>query len=192
MLARPPSSETTSRPALPTARRVDVLVATARPWPRPRRARRPCGRTPSGRRTAGSRWASGWRSRRRARDSSVRPSSCAAAGGHQLVRRLEREVGQDRHHVGVAAALAVAVDGAPGRGGCRPRRRPSSWRPRARRRCGCGCPRRRPARPGRRRARPRTSATIAGSSSVSVPPFVSHRTSVRAPAWRAARSVARA
>ena len=30
---------------------------------------------------------------------------------------------------------------------------------------------------------------IATSSSVSVPPFVSHRTSVRAPAWRAARSV---
>ncbi len=38
----------------------------------------------------------------------------------------------------------------------------------------------------------RTSPMIAVSSSVSVPPFVSHRTSVRAPAWRAARSVASA
>ncbi len=38
----------------------------------------------------------------------------------------------------------------------------------------------------------RTSPTIATSSSVSVPPLVSHRTSVRAPAWRAARSVDRA
>ena len=40
-----------------------------------------------------------------------------------------------------------------------------------------------------RRARPRRRPTIATSSSVSVPPFVSHRTSVRAPASRAARSV---
>ena len=38
----------------------------------------------------------------------------------------------------------------------------------------------------------RVSSTIRSSSSVSVPPFVSHRTSERAPAWRAARSVARA
>ena len=38
----------------------------------------------------------------------------------------------------------------------------------------------------------RTSPTIRSSSSVIVPPFVSHRTSVRAPASRAARSVASA
>ena len=37
----------------------------ARPWPRPRRGRRPCARTPTGRRTAGSRWGPGWRSPRR-------------------------------------------------------------------------------------------------------------------------------
>ena len=36
---------------------------------------------------------------------------------------------------------------------------------------------------------PRTSPMIETSSSVIVPPFVSHRTSVRAPAWRAARKV---
>ena len=35
----------------------------------------------------------------------------AAAGGHERVRRLEREVGEDADHVRVAAALAVAVDG---------------------------------------------------------------------------------
>jgi hypothetical protein len=38
----------------------------------------------------------------------------------------------------------------------------------------------------------RTSSTIRSSSSVSVPPFVSHRTSVREPASRAARNVASA
>ena len=34
-----------------------------------------------------------------------------------------------------------------------------------------------------------TSVTMRTSSSVSVPPLVSHRTSVREPAWRAARRV---
>ena len=38
----------------------------------------------------------------------------------------------------------------------------------------------------------RTSPMIVTSSSVSVPPFVSHSTSVREPAWRAARRVASA
>ena len=40
--------------------------------------------------------------------------------------------------------------------------------------------------------RARTSPMIETSSLVIVPPFVSHRTSVRAPAWRAARNVDRA
>ena len=34
----------------------------------------------------------------------------SAAGRHELVRRLEGEVGEDRDHVGVAGSLAVAVD----------------------------------------------------------------------------------
>ena len=38
----------------------------------------------------------------------------------------------------------------------------------------------------------RVSPTIRSRSSVSVPPFVSHSTRLRAPAWRAARRVASA
>ena len=82
----------------------------ARPWRRPRRGRRPCGRTRTGRRTAGSRSgadvgdlgdrAAELRERRQV----------AAAGRDELGRRLEREVGEDRDHVRVAAPLAVAVD----------------------------------------------------------------------------------
>ena len=79
-------------------------------------------------------------------------------GGDHLEAHLQLQRGQDRGQVGVAAALAVAVDRAlhePG-AGSRPRR--ASWRPRTRRRCGCGC------RPRRRRRAPPTTAAVASAT----------------------------
>ncbi len=82
-----------------------------------------------------------------------------------------------RAEVGVAAALAIAVDGALH---LRPRprgRRPASWPPRSRRRRGRGC--RAARRPPSRTAGP-PPATCQGSD----PPLVSHSTSVSAPPRR--------
>ena len=84
--------------------------SSARPWPRRRRGRRPCARRPTGRHRAGSRSASTLAISAIERDSSVRPARSPPPAGTRRVRRLEREVGQDADHVGVAGAFAVAVD----------------------------------------------------------------------------------
>ena len=74
---------------------------------------------------------------------------------------LQLQGGQDRGEVGVAAALAVAVDACPAPGGRPLRPRRGCWRRRTRRRCGCGCrprPRRRAPRPRPRSPRRRRRA----------------------------------
>ena len=110
------------------------------------------------------------------RDSSVSPARSPPPAGTSDVRRLEREVGQDADHVGVAGPLAVAVDrrldvaDPGGHGGHRVRDRELGVV------VGVDAPRDRPARRGSASRLARTSPMIATSSSVIVPPFVSHRT----------------
>jgi hypothetical protein len=77
---------------------------------------------------------------------------------------LDLQVGDDGEDVGVAGALAVAVDRPLHVGGARRRPRPSSWRRRTRCRCGSGCPRAHPWSRGRRarRRRPGRAASPVG------------------------------
>ena len=73
---------------------------------------------------------------------------------HALVAELQLQVGDDRHQVGVAAPLAVAVHRALHLGGARARPPPASSPPRSRHRRGSGCRRGRPSGRARRRPRP--------------------------------------
>jgi hypothetical protein len=66
-----------------------------------------------------------------------------AAGRNGLERGLELQVGEDADQVGVAAALAVAVDRALDVAERRRPPRPESWQRPAPSRCGSGCPKRR-------------------------------------------------
>ena len=74
----------------------------------PRRASRPCARRRCRRHRPGAGWADGWRARRRSARASRSSRSCA--GLTQFEAHLELQIGDDRDQVGVAAALAEAVD----------------------------------------------------------------------------------
>ena len=98
-------------------------------------------------------------------------------GVHAREPELELQVGDDRDEVGVAAALAVAVQRALhlACAGARPRRSSSRRRTPRRRACGCRSPR-------AHRARRRSRAWPPRSSRAGSPPFVSHRMTDSAPA----------
>ena len=155
----PESSETSMRGSLPTtAGSTCSKVCGAALAPR-RRAGRPCAR----RRAAHVRLRAA--QTRDVDDLGDEVGRLAQALELLVARALEphlqRERRDDRDQVGVAAALAVAVDRALHLASRRPRRRRGCWRPRSRRRCGCGC---RPAA-GRRCATtaPTTASTAAAA-----------------------------
>ena len=163
--------------------RLDVLVALGAPSRPPRRGCRPCARTRCGRRTARAGRGRCWRSRRRSATTSV--SRAQLLGRDTLVAHLELQVGDERHQVDVAAALAVAVDRALHLHAAGPHRRQRVRDRQRRRRCACGC-------------RAGSLEPICGqrmlahdllrqrTSSGSAPPLVSHSTMQSAPASAAA------
>ena len=88
----------------------------------------------------------------------ARTAARSRPSGRQRRSELELEVGDDRAEVGVAAALAVAVDRALHLTRARAHRGERVGDARSRRRCACGC------RAGCRRARRCTSRTTSSTS----------------------------
>ena len=136
--------------SLPTSGRVDVLEGAGVGGDPGDVHPAPCGRRRCGRRRARRGRRRRCRARRGSGRSAVSVASCSGADHVEAHLQLQRR--QDRGEVGVAAALAVAVDGAldqPRPGFDRGQRVGDA---RTRRRCGCGC---------RARPAPRAASTTA-------------------------------